>query len=95
MGGVSPIGQSIGTVPVDGLDWDLWIGYNGPTKVFSFMAPQEPLTKFNSDIMQFFDYIAANEGFPASSQYLLSKSLIPSPPVVSLVPPSPRGVEFW
>jgi hypothetical protein len=74
MGGVSPIGTSVGTAPVDGLDWDLWIGYNGATKVFSFVAPQEPLNRFNSDIKQFFNYVANTQGFPAETQYLLSES---------------------
>jgi xyloglucan-specific endo-beta-1,4-glucanase len=41
-------------------------------KVFSFVAPS-PVNSFNSDVKQFYNYLAKDQGFPASKQYLLSK----------------------
>ncbi|KAI0506211.1 endoglucanase [Xylaria bambusicola] len=68
-GNVQPIGSSTGTVNVAGRNWDLWVGYNGPMKVFSFVAPQE-IAVFESDVKPFFNHIASAQGYPASSQYL-------------------------
>ncbi|KAI1275235.1 endoglucanase [Xylaria sp. FL0933] len=70
-GGVDPIGSSTGTVSVGGSNWDLWIGYNGPTKVFSFVAPSDIAT-WESDVKPFFQHITDTQGFPASSQYLIT-----------------------
>lgn len=70
-GGVQPIGSSQGTVTVANQSWELWVGSNGDMKVFSFVAPSA-IKSFSSDIKGFFDYITNNNGFPASSQYLLS-----------------------
>jgi xyloglucan-specific endo-beta-1,4-glucanase len=44
---------------------------NGSMKVFSFVAPS-PVNSFNSDVKQFYNYLAKDQGFPASKQYLLS-----------------------
>ncbi|KAI3332669.1 endoglucanase [Ustulina deusta] len=70
-GGVQPIGSSTGSVTVGGKTWDLWIGYNGPMKVFSFVAPQD-ITTLEFDIKPFFTHITNNQGFPASSQHLIT-----------------------
>jgi xyloglucan-specific endo-beta-1,4-glucanase len=40
-------------------------------KVFSFVAPN-PVNNFNSDVKQFYNYLANTQGFPISKQYLLS-----------------------
>ncbi|KAK5633115.1 hypothetical protein RRF57_008829 [Xylaria bambusicola] len=70
-GDVQPIGSSTGTVNVAGRNWDLWVGYNGAMKVFSFVAPQEIAT-FESDVKPFFTHITNTQGFPASSQHLIT-----------------------
>ncbi|KAI1264323.1 endoglucanase [Xylariaceae sp. FL1019] len=70
-GGITPIGSSTGTVTVDGNTFDLWYGYNGAMQVYSFLATTE-ITSFDSDVKQFYDHITDNNGFPASSQYLLT-----------------------
>jgi len=70
-GNVYPIGSSVGTVSVGGYSWTLWAGYNGSMKVFSFIA-SNPVTGFNTNIKEFFNYLANSQGFPASSQHLIS-----------------------
>lgn len=70
-GDIYPIGSSTGTVNVAGRNWDLWVGYNGAMKVFSFVAPQEIAT-FEANLKDFYTHITNNQGFPASSQYLIS-----------------------
>ncbi|KAF5965823.1 murein transglycosylase [Fusarium bulbicola] len=70
-GGVQPVGSKQTTVTIEGRSWDLWVGYNGSMKVFSFVAPS-PVNSFNSDVKQFFNYMANSQGYPASKQYLLS-----------------------
>ncbi|KAL2066749.1 hypothetical protein VTL71DRAFT_2821 [Oculimacula yallundae] len=70
-GNVYPIGSSVGTVNVGGYSWNLWIGYNGSMKVYSFIA-SNPVTNFNSDVKQFFNYLANSQGFPASKQHLIT-----------------------
>jgi xyloglucan-specific endo-beta-1,4-glucanase len=71
-GNVQPIGTLQGSVTVEGHTWELWVGLNGSMKVFSFVAPN-PVNDFNADIKQFFNYLQKDQGFPAESQYLLSK----------------------
>lgn len=70
-GGVQPIGSSTGTVNVAGSNWDLWVGYNGPMKVFSFVAVNEIAT-FEADLKSFFTHITNAQGFPASQQHLIT-----------------------
>ncbi|KAI8623315.1 concanavalin A-like lectin/glucanase domain-containing protein [Xylariaceae sp. FL1651] len=70
-GGVQPIGSQIATVNVGGRSWELWSGYNGAMKVFSFVS-SNPTTSFNTDIKSFFSYLQSSQGFPASNQYLLT-----------------------
>ncbi|KAI1049649.1 hypothetical protein LB505_011697 [Fusarium chuoi] len=42
-------------------------------KVFSFVAAN-PVNSFNSDVKQFFNYLANSQNYPASKQYLLINS---------------------
>ena len=69
---VYPIGSSTGTVNVGGRTWELWIGYNGSMKVFSFV-PYSPVNSFSTDVKQFFNHIQNTQGFPAGSQHLIGK----------------------
>lgn len=73
-GSIQPIGSQIATATVDGKTWQLWYGANGSQKTYSSVA-SSPLTSFSTDIMHFFNYLTQNQGFPASSQYLISMSL--------------------
>ena len=70
LGDIYPIGQSVGQVNVAGRNWDLWVGYNGAMKVYSYIAPS-PVNNFSADVKQFFNDMK-NRGYPADSQYLLS-----------------------
>jgi xyloglucan-specific endo-beta-1,4-glucanase len=70
-GGVQPIGTKQGSATIEGHTWELWVGPNGSMKVFSFVAAN-PITDFNADIKQFFNYLQKAQGFPAESQHLLS-----------------------
>ena len=70
-GNVQPIGSLQTRVNIEGRTWELWVGMNGSMKVFSFVAAS-PVNSFNSDVKQFFNYLARDQGFPASRQYLLS-----------------------
>jgi xyloglucan-specific endo-beta-1,4-glucanase len=72
---VQPIGSNQGNVNVGGRNWELWYGLNGNMKVFSFVA-SSPVTSYNGNLKDFFNYMANNRGFPASSQYLISKFLL-------------------
>lgn len=49
-------------------------------RVYSFVAPSQR-TSFDQDIKPFFDHVSANQGFPASSQHLISKK----PPVLEAI----------
>jgi xyloglucan-specific endo-beta-1,4-glucanase len=71
LGGVYPIGSSVGQVTVDGQSWDLWTGYNGAMRVYSFIANGDRQS-YSGDVKRFFDYLRDRQGFPASSQYLLT-----------------------
>ncbi|KAH7020750.1 concanavalin A-like lectin/glucanase domain-containing protein [Microdochium trichocladiopsis] len=70
-GGVQPIGSLTGTVSVGGRSWELWVGYNGAMKVFSYVAPS-PITNFDGNLKPFFTHMQSAQGFPASSQYLIT-----------------------
>lgn len=71
LGGVHPIGDSQGNVGVGGQDWELFVGFNGAMKVFSFVAP-EPVKTFEEDLRPFFDHITSSQDFPANDQHLIS-----------------------
>lgn len=76
-GGVWPItesGSPLETVTLAGHEFDLYFGYNGDMKVYSFVPPDDVLIPtFEGDILDFFDYLEANYDFPMENQYLLSK----------------------
>jgi xyloglucan-specific endo-beta-1,4-glucanase len=61
-------------VNIAGYNWDLYSGPNGSMKVFSFL-PSDGSWKlsFNADLKLFFNYLAQNQGFPASQQNLIGK----------------------
>lgn len=70
LGNVYPIGSSVGIVNVGGKSWDLWVGYNGSMRVYSFIATGTTYS-WSGDVMQFFSYLQSNQGYPASSQHLI------------------------
>jgi xyloglucan-specific endo-beta-1,4-glucanase len=73
IGGAGPIsstGSAVATVTIDSVSFKLYSGYNGSTRVFSFVASSEA-TSFSGDILTFLKYLETNQGFP-SSQYLTS-----------------------
>jgi hypothetical protein len=74
-GGVQPIGSRIGSANVEGRTWELWTGMNGSMRVYSFVA-SNPVTNFNSDVKQFWNYLANTQGYPANRQYLLSMLIL-------------------
>lgn len=57
-------------VEVAGQTWDLYKGPNGQMTVFSFLATST-VNDFSGDMLDFFDYLAENQGYD-TSQYLLS-----------------------
>lgn len=71
-GGATPIGSQVGSADVGGNTWEIWNGMNGDMEVYSFVA-SSPVTSFNADIKEFWDYLTENHSYPADSQYLLSK----------------------
>jgi xyloglucan-specific endo-beta-1,4-glucanase len=74
-GNVYPIGTSQGTVNVGGRSWELWYGLNGAMKVYTF-TPPSPINNYNGNMKDFFTYLTNNKGYPASTQYLISKFYI-------------------
>ncbi|KAH7123345.1 endoglucanase-1 [Dactylonectria estremocensis] len=75
-GGIWPITESttgtpIAQVQLAGHTWDLYFGYNGEMKVYSFLAASGPINNFSADIKVFFDYLGSEYAFPLSKQYLL------------------------
>ena len=73
LGGIYPIGSKVGNVNLAGQNFELWDGYNGGMRVFSFVTTGQ-INSFNADIKNFFNYLSSNRGFPAGNQYLISKS---------------------
>ena len=74
IGGAGPIsstGSPVATgISIDGVTFSLYSGYNGSTRVFSFVAASETYY-FSGDILNFFKYLESNQGL-SSSQYLTS-----------------------
>lgn len=76
-GGIWPItdsstGSPAASVKVAGYTWDLFTGYNGAMRVYSFVVPNgSPIYSFNADVKEFFNYLTTNQNFPASQQYML------------------------
>jgi xyloglucan-specific endo-beta-1,4-glucanase len=48
------------------------MGGTSAQKTFSFVTANGPINNFSGDIKPFFTYLADNQGFPMSSQYLLT-----------------------
>jgi xyloglucan-specific endo-beta-1,4-glucanase len=71
LGGVSPIGQRTTTVNVGGRSWELWDGYNGAMRVYSFVASSS-VNSFSGDLKDFFRYLVNSQGFPDRNQYLIT-----------------------
>jgi xyloglucan-specific endo-beta-1,4-glucanase len=77
-GGVWPISQAgapIATVTIAGFAFDLYFGYNGDMKVYSFLTttPNTPYTNFTADVKLFFDYLTKEQSYPASTQNLIGE----------------------
>lgn len=79
LGGAGPISSTYGsdgnavpvaTITIDGVSWKLYKGLNGSMTVFSFVASSQ-VGSFNGDLKNFVNYLALNQGLPAS-QYLQS-----------------------
>ncbi|KAF2014677.1 glycoside hydrolase family 12 protein [Aaosphaeria arxii CBS 175.79] len=74
-GGVWPISQGgspIATVTIAGYSFDIYFGYNGSMKVYSFVrSSSNDITSFKADVKLFFNYLVSNQQFPASSQNLI------------------------
>ncbi|KAK0389966.1 hypothetical protein NLU13_3539 [Sarocladium strictum] len=75
-GGVWPItesrtGKPVTRVKIAGYSWDLYTGWNGRMRVYSFLSAQGSLNFFSADVMLFFNYLTKNYQFPASRQYML------------------------
>jgi hypothetical protein len=62
-------------VTVAGLTWDLWVGYNGSMRVYSFVVPSGTVNNFSADVKEFFNYLQNNYQYPASTQNLIGKLL--------------------
>jgi xyloglucan-specific endo-beta-1,4-glucanase len=77
LGGVWPISQAgapIATVTIAGHTFDLYFGYNGSMKVYSFVrAGSSDVTSFKADVKLFFNYLVSAQQFPESSQNLIGK----------------------
>jgi len=70
-GDVYPIGSKKYSANLAGHTWEVWVGYNGAMKVFSYIAPS-PVTSFSADVKAFFNHMTSVEAFPASSQNLIT-----------------------
>ncbi|KAI9368168.1 concanavalin A-like lectin/glucanase domain-containing protein [Aspergillus egyptiacus] len=70
-GNISPIGSQVSTAELAGITWEVWSGLNGDMQVYSFVV-SSPLTSFNADIKEFWNYLTDNYSYPADSQYLLT-----------------------
>lgn len=73
---ISQAGAPIATVTIAGYTFDLYFGYNGSMKVYSFVrAGSNDMTSFQADVKLFFDYLVKSQQYPASSQNLIGESL--------------------
>ncbi|EUC39301.1 glycoside hydrolase family 12 protein [Bipolaris victoriae FI3] len=68
---VYPIGSSQGMVTIAGHTWELFYGFNGAMKVYSFIAPS-PIPHFTADVKEFFTYLTEKKDYPASTQNLIT-----------------------
>ncbi|TLD34344.1 hypothetical protein PspLS_01538 [Pyricularia sp. CBS 133598] len=76
-GGIWPITESSTGSPVErvtiaGYTWELFTGWNGAMRVYSFLPPSgTSYNSFSADVKVFFDYLGKKYAFPASKQYML------------------------
>jgi xyloglucan-specific endo-beta-1,4-glucanase len=73
-GGIWPITQSgspIANVTIAGYGFQLYFGYNGAMKVYTFITSGGPLNNFTADVKLFFNYLTTSQGYPASTQNLI------------------------
>lgn len=73
LGGAGPIsstGSPVDTIILAGTTWNLYIGPNGSTTVYSFVAESQQ-GSFSGNIIEFFYYLEWKQNFNAN-QYLLS-----------------------
>jgi len=85
LGGIYPIGKSVGSVALAGRSWDLWVGMNGQMQVYSFVAA-EPVMTFSADVKLFFNYLQTSYKYPASTQNLIGRSFSPLRAIRGLTP---------
>ncbi|KAJ7169149.1 endocellulase [Mycena crocata] len=67
LGGIQPVGSQIttGTV-VANHTWNVWKGPNANWQVISFVSAAGDLNSFNVDLNDFFEYLVAQQGVPAT-----------------------------
>lgn len=68
-GGAGPIsetGESIATVTLAGISWDLYQGTNAQMTVLSFVASQGNVENFSGDLAEFINYLVSEQGVPDS-----------------------------
>ncbi|KAK0623782.1 concanavalin A-like lectin/glucanase domain-containing protein [Immersiella caudata] len=70
-GGVCPIGKCVAQVRIQGRRWELWDGYNGEMRVWSFLPSEGEIQEFEGDVREFFEYLERERGFPAGEQNLI------------------------
>ena len=65
-GGANPLSDNgypptpVATLTIDGTPFNLIVGHNGNTKVYSFVAQSQAATNFSGDLMNFYKYLEAN-----------------------------------
>ena len=70
-GGVSPLSDNgypptpTATPTIGGVAFNLIVGTNGATKVYSFVA-QTAATSFSGDLLAFYKYLETNQKLPAT-----------------------------
>jgi len=68
LGGAGPIsstGSPVATPTIDGHVFNLFSGFNGDVRVFSFVAEPE-VTSFNGDLKAFYTYLISDQGVPTT-----------------------------
>lgn len=65
-GPISSTGSAIATVTLAGHTYSLYYGLNGSMQVYSFVATSQ-VAAFDADVMDFFDYLVANQGVASSA----------------------------
>ena len=77
---ISQAGAPIATVTIAGYTFDLYFGYNGSMKVYSFVrAGNNDINSFQADVKLFFNYLTQNYQYPESSQNLIGEYTYYSP----------------